>query len=208
MTIYVAVIADVIASRDLPAARRAHLQRDLRQALPEFNRRWERDLAARFAITLGDELQCLLRHPRAVWDVAHAIRRSFASVDWVVACGRGTLATPIPPGATAPELDGPCFHAARAAVEQGKTDRQVLVFAGFTNPALDGLARYYSALYWSWTARQRRAVAEWRWSPPSPSPTARRARENPSALSHLRRRVAWPLVEGGDRIFRALLEDA
>jgi hypothetical protein len=204
MTTYVAIIADVIGSRELGPARRARLQRDLRHALPELNRRWEKDLAARFAITLGDELQCLLKHPRALWDVTHAIRRTFDAVDWVVACGRGALSTPIPRGATAPELDGPCFHAARAAVERGKTDRQILAFGGFANPALDALARYYSALYWSWTRRQRRAATAWRWT----APTAGRVRENPSALSHLKRRVAWPLVEEGDRMFRSLLEDA
>lgn len=211
MTTYVAVIADVIGSRELPPSRRARLQADLRRALPELNRTWKRDLAARFAVTMGDELQCLLRHPQAVWDVGHAIRRKFAEVDWVVACGRGPLTTPLPRDATAAELDGPCFHAARAALEGAKAERLVLAFGGFDDPRIDALARYYSALYWSWTRRQRRAANSWRffWTPVEAS----RRRDvgekiHPSAISHLRRRMAWPLVAEGDRIFRALLEEA
>lgn len=210
MAVYVAVLADVIASRELAPARRARLQADLRAALPELNRRWQRRLAARFALTLGDELQGLLHDPAAVWDLSHDIRHRFAQVDWVIACGRGPLTTRLVPGARASELDGPCFHAARAALERAKDARLILAFEGFAEPRLSGLAAYYSALYWSWTARQRRAAIEWR--APAAGREAPRARGrdalHPSALSHLRRRMAWRLVESGDTMFRALLEAA
>ena len=56
---YVALIADAIASRDLPPAGRARLQADARAAVKHLNQRYRRVLAARFAVTLGDELQCL-----------------------------------------------------------------------------------------------------------------------------------------------------
>src|SRR5207247_1173943 len=61
--VYVAAIADATASRLLPPARRARLQAELRAALPDLNRRYRRALAARFAVTLGDELQGLLTSP-------------------------------------------------------------------------------------------------------------------------------------------------
>src|SRR5207249_3932953 len=51
-TTFIAVIADAVASRALPPPRRARLQRELRSAIPEFNRRWRTALAARFAVTL------------------------------------------------------------------------------------------------------------------------------------------------------------
>src|SRR2546423_146405 len=60
---YVALIADATASRLLPPARRARLQADARAAAQQLNRRYARVLAARFAVTLGDELQCLLPSP-------------------------------------------------------------------------------------------------------------------------------------------------
>src|SRR6266446_4956732 len=104
---YVALIGDAIASRELPAPRRARLQRALRAALPTFNRRWRTTLAARFALTLGDEFQCLLTGPAALWEIAHAVRSELADVDWAFACGRGPVTTPLTPGITAPEVDAP-----------------------------------------------------------------------------------------------------
>src|SRR5204862_7684079 len=104
---YVALIADAIASRDLPPAGRAHLQDDARAAVKHLNQRYRSVLAARFAVTLGDELQCLCPTSQPVWDVAHDVRARLPTVDWGVACGRGPITTPLAP--TAPEMDGPCL---------------------------------------------------------------------------------------------------
>jgi SatD family (SatD) len=208
---YVALIADAVASRTLAPARRARLQADLRAALGDFNRRYRHALAARFGITQGDELQCLLTSAAPVWDVAHAIHARFAAVDWIIGCGCGTVTTPLTSGIAAPEVDGPCFHEARAAITTAKRERRLFAFRGFgaAEAVLNGYASYYSALYWSWTRRQRQAAAAWRftWDPADAarSPAAR-LRVVPSAVSHLRRRMAWPLVDTGDKMFRALLQ--
>jgi len=198
---YVALIADAIASRDLAPATRARLQTDVRAAVKDLNQRYRRVLAARFAVTLGDELQGLLATPQPVWDLAHDVRARLPTVDWVVACGRGPITTPLAP--TAPEMDGPCFHEARAAMDRAKRQRQVFAFGGFA-PALEPLASYYSALYWSWTPRQRRTATLLRLS--DPAAAAARLDVDRSAISHLARRMAWPLVAAGDKMFRALLE--
>src|SRR2546423_9942581 len=150
---YVALIADAVASRDLPPASRARLQADARAAVKHLNQRYRRVLAARFAVTLGDELQCLFPTPQPVWDVAHDLRARLPTVDWVVACGRGPITTPLAP--TAPEMDGPCFHEARAAMDRAKRQRQGFTFGGFGS-GLDPPARHYSAPDWSWAPRQRR----------------------------------------------------
>jgi len=207
-TDYIALIGDAIASRELPAPRRARLQRDLRAALPTFNRRWRKALAARFAVTLGDEFQCLLTGPAPVWEIAHAIRALLADVDWVIACGRGPVATRLAPGITAPEVDGPCFHAARAAMDAAKRHRLVFAFAGFgdADTVLTALASYYSALYWSWTPRQRHAAKLLRSG--SAAVAAAGLGVDRSAVSHLGRRMAWPLVAAGDTIFENLLGGA
>ncbi len=202
---YVALIGDAIASRELPAPRRARLQRALRAALPTFNRRWRTTLAARFALTLGDEFQCLLTGPAALWEIAHAVRSELADVDWAFACGRGPVTTPLTPGITAPEVDGPCFHAARAAMDRAKRRHLLFAFQGFgeADPVLNALASYYSALYWSWTPRQRATAKLLRSG--GPALAARRLRVDRSAISHLGRRMAWPLVAQGDTIFANLL---
>lgn len=207
--VYVALIADAIASRQLPPARRAKVQSDLRLAVAEFNQRWRAFIAAEFAVTRGDEVEVLLTTTEPVWDIAHGLRRKFPEVDWIVACGRGPITTPLDPGLAAPEVDGPCFHHARAALEAAKEKQLVFAFGGFEDPRLEGFAHYYSALYWSWTRRQRQAANGFRffWDRTLTSLVAEaRPRVLPSALSHLRRRMAWPLVEAGDAAFRTLLE--
>jgi len=206
--LYVAVIADAIDSRGLAPGDRRHLQAALQHGLPELNHRYRKALAARFDVTMGDELQCLLVDARSAWDVSHFIRYAFPEVDWVVACGRGPITTALTPGITAPKVDGPCFHAARAALEAAKRDHQVLTFSGFPGGDLAAFAAYYSGLYWSWTARQRALANKWRAWGDAEAGLPKRVREglHPSALSHLRRRMAWPLVAQGDRMFRNLLE--
>src|SRR5258708_32346697 len=200
---YIALLADATASRALAPPRRARLQADIRAATKELNRRFARALAARFAVTLGDELQCLLPTAAPVWEIAHHIRSRLAQVDWVVACGRGAISTPLAP--TAPEMDGPCFHEARAAMERAKRQRLVFAFGRFP-PALEPLANYYSALYWSWTPRQRRAATLLRLgdqaAAAAPLVVAR------SAIYHLARRIDRPLGAPGAHMFPDILETA
>ena len=209
---YVAAIADVVASRGLAPRARAALQRDLRAALPELNRAYRDTLAARFALTAGDELQWLLRDGARLWEITHHIRHVFAAVDWVIVAARGAITTRLTAGITAPEVDGPCFHDARAALAVAKRQRAVLALVGF-GPAAVAQASYYSALYGGWTRVQRRAANEWRYRGDG-DPAPRRARVpavrdrlDPSADSHLRRRMAWPLVAAGDRMLRDILAE-
>ena len=205
---YVAVLADAIGSRALPPRQRARLQEDLQARLrTDLNKRrqWRPGIAAGFAIARGDEVEGLLRDANLLWDIAHWLRCVFADVDWIIACARGPISTTL--AATALEVDGPCFHDARAALEEAKTHRQVFAFRGFS-PAVDALAAYYSALYWSWTPRQRRQASELRVYGPAPDQLEERLKVHPTAISHMKRRMAWPLVAAGDKMFRAAILEA
>ena len=204
-TEYVALIADVAASRILSARARAALQNDIRAAARALNARYRKHLAGRFAVTLGDELQGLFTSAAPLWEVSHDLRARFPTTEWVVACGRGGLTTAIRPGITAPELDGPCFHAARRALEDAKRQGLVLAFAGFT-PAVTACTAYYAALYRGWTARQRIVATAQRANPGARlDELSRLLHVGPSAISHLRTRMAWPLVAAGDKVFQDLL---
>ena len=201
---YVALLADAIASRDLPPKARARLQAQLHTGIRELNKRrvWRPAIAAGFALTRGDEIEGLLRDASPVWDIAHWLRHTFADVDWIIACARGPISTAL--AETAIEVDGPCFHAARAALDEAKGQRQVFTFRGFP-PALDALAAYYSALYWSWTPRQRRQASELRLRDATALDVGNRLTVHPTAISHMKRRMAWPLVVEGDRMLRAAI---
>ena len=200
---YVALIGDAVASRRLSARARSGLQDDLGASLKEVNRRWRRAVAAGFAVTLGDQFQGLLTGPEPVWEIAHWLRAALPQVDWVVAVGRGPIHTAL--GRTASETDGPCFHRAREALDEAKQRRLVFAFAGF-GAALDGLAEYYSALYWGWTPHQRRAATLLRLVPPAE--VAARLKIGRSAVSHLARRMGWRLVAAGDVAFQRRLGSA
>jgi hypothetical protein len=201
MKTYVAVIGDAVGSRRLAGdSRRRRLQRDLKAAVTEVNRRWRSALAARFAVTLGDQFQGLLSGPASLWDIVHWLRAELHGSDWVIACGRGAIATPL--AATAPEVDGPCFHLARGALEDAKRQRLLLAFAGF-DPVVTAFAHYYSALYWSWTGRQRELACQLRVGIRAELP--RKLRISRSAVSHVTSRIRWRLVEQADAEFRRRL---
>ena len=200
---YTAVLADAVGSRALAPAARARLQAQLHTVLKDLNKRraWRPAIAAGFAVSRGDEIEGLLRDPGLLWDIAHWLRSTLADVDWIIACARGPISTAL--AATALEVDGPCFHAARAALDEAKARRQIFTFRGFS-PAVDALAAYYSALYWSWTPRQRRQAAALRLGDAA-TPQVERGHVHPTAISHMKRRMAWPLVAEGDRMFRAAI---
>ena len=202
---YVAVLADAIGSRALVPKARARLQTDIQAGLTDLNKRWRSGIAAGFAIARGDEIEGLLRDADLVWEISHWLRSAFAEVDWVIACARGPISTAL--AKTALAVDGPCFHEARAALEQAKEQRQVLTFRSFP-PGVDALATYYSALYWSWTPRQRHQASQLRFYGPALDTLKGRLNVHPTAISHMKRRMAWPLVAEGDRMFRAAILEA
>ena len=198
---YVAILGDAVASRALaPRARRA-LQERLKHTLTTVNRRWRSHLAARFAIALGDQFQGLLRTPAATWEVVHFLRAELTGAEWVIACGKGSISTA--PAPTAPEMDGTCFHRAREALDAARAHGQSLACAGFGD-AIAALARYHSALYASWTPRQRELARLLRVM--EPAAAAERLGVDRSAVSHLARRMRWRLVVPADQAFRALME--
>src|SRR5260370_16890548 len=145
--LYVAIIADAIDSRGLAPTARKRLQSALQQAVPRLNQRYRKALGARFDVTLGDELQCLLADARTIWEISHYIRYQFPEVDWIVACGRGPITTALMPGITAPKVDGPCFHAARAALEPAKRDRHLPTLPPFPPAPPPAFPPSYSPLY-------------------------------------------------------------
>ena len=60
---YIAVIADMVRSRELPRSRRRDLQKHFSGLIATLNRDYRKAIAARFIITLGDEFQGILCLP-------------------------------------------------------------------------------------------------------------------------------------------------
>ena len=124
---YAVVTADLVMSRGL--ADRRGTQRRLVQLVDTLNTEFGKDLAAPFMITLGDEIQGLLREPVRFPPVISTIHTAFRPDAITVGVGLGGVATELTTRVT--EMDGPVFVSARRAVETGKSKKlEVVVVSG------------------------------------------------------------------------------
>ena len=156
--IYLAVIGDVRASRRV--ADRAAVQELLDRGLARVNAEIGDDLAAAFTITLGDEFQGLLRRPGAAVATLLALEIALPDIPLRYGLGLGGLATPL--RAQAIGMDGPCFHAAREALEEGKKARRWVTVRGFgeeEDGILDGVFALLGGVRSRWKRKQAETVA-------------------------------------------------
>jgi hypothetical protein len=155
---YLAIIADIRGSRRLPD--RQAVQDRLRTTLADLEQRFAADLAAGFAITTGDEFQVLLHDPAAGVPVVVACDEALTGLPLRFGLGWGPLATRLE--ARAVGMDGPCFHAARAAIDHAAAEDRWLAVRGLdptAEAALDGIFALLGAIRAGWTTKQAEAVA-------------------------------------------------
>lgn len=203
---YLAVVADVVASRQVPD--RSDLQARLRQALDRVNEQFAGVVASRFVLTLGDEFQGLLRGPEQLHRILGLLRASAHPQELRFGLGVGRLETPLQPQALG--MDGPCFHHARAAVERAEQrGTPVEVEAGWEVQAFAIYSTLWGEIRRRWTTRQR-LVADLAMSGLEGVEIAAMLRISPSAVSqHLRAAGAAALESATlgwiDAIRRAML---
>lgn len=158
-----ALIGDLVGSRDLAGGERAALQDELRGALVELGSVDGAFLAAP-AITGGDEFEALAAEPGPLIDVLLGVDDALqgrSSVRFGIGCG--ALSTPIG-AADRPrvgELDGPCFHAARRAIDRTRELGSWLALegpGGPLDPGLESLAELIGIERRSWTDKQAKTV--------------------------------------------------
>jgi hypothetical protein len=116
-TWYLAVIGDLISSRQI--SERDEVQQSLRAFLEDCNTRYRAVLHSPFRITLGDEFQGLAGPG---FPLEHFVFRLHAAlrprVSARLGLGLGALSTQ--GGPVVSDLDGPCFHSARDAVNRAR----------------------------------------------------------------------------------------
>lgn len=114
--VYFALIGDIIGSRSIES--RAEIQRRLGDKLREINEReGDKNLAAGFVITLGDEFQGLIRAGGSFNPIYAAleIKNAMYPVKLRFAIGIGGMSTDIDPH-MAIGADGEAFHRARESM--------------------------------------------------------------------------------------------
>ena len=154
---YIAVIADMVRSRDVPTARRRLLQKRFSELIATLNREYRKAIAARFVITLGDEFQGLFNSAALIPDLVWRLEQDFPERELRVGIGLGRLDTPIQKVAL--NIDGPALHAAREAIEHAKRTKALGgVFRGFRelDDILNGMARLL------WFHRSRWTDSQWK----------------------------------------------
>lgn len=111
---YVAVIADIVASRSIPE--RYAVQEALKATLAVANERYALVLASQFTLTLGDEFQGLLHTASNLFEMLDFIRFRHDEVTFRFGIGLGEILTAIDPRSSL-GADGPAYWNARAASE-------------------------------------------------------------------------------------------
>ncbi len=119
---YLAIIGDLVASRAMPAGERVRVQETFEEALAQVNVRYEKEVAAAFLITAGDETQGLLCRPHRCYDILREIEIAITPARIVFGVGYGSLTTEVREVAVG--MDGPAFHLAREALEKAKEERK------------------------------------------------------------------------------------
>lgn len=121
MTIYGAVIMDLVSSRSLK--KRDEMQQYIFSCIQMLNVQFEKWLEVEAAFTVGDEWQMLVRNPAHAYALVHDFQQMLwdKGLECYAGIGIGGLSTQVYPDISM--LDGPCFHAAREAINIAKQTR-------------------------------------------------------------------------------------
>ncbi len=149
---YVAMIGDIIGSRQLPD--RAQIQLRLEKFLSHINVRFSKFIVAKFVITIGDEFQGLVTRKFPLQEFLWLLKQEFGEELKIrFGIGLGALSTALREEAIG--MDGACFHHARSALNQAKEMAKFVFFAGFEmNYALMVLFDFVHEIEANWTPRQ------------------------------------------------------
>src|SRR5229473_4015370 len=138
----IALIADMVRSRELTRRQRPSVQKRFKEFVDYLNGTYSRAILSRFVITLGDEFQGILSSATAIPDLMWDIDHRFSDRNLRVGMGFGVLDTPIQKEAR--NVDGPALHMSRAAIQTAHEKRRYGgVFLGFgeLDTVMNGLAR-------------------------------------------------------------------
>ena len=114
---YFAIIGDIVDSKKI--LNRNETQEKLNNILKAINIEYERNIAAKFIITLGDEFQGLLSNPIHLFDIIDKIKFKMHPIKIRFGIGIGDIDTEINKE-MALGADGPAYHYARKMVDEIK----------------------------------------------------------------------------------------
>ena len=119
---YLAVIGDLVGSRQLNSQERSTVQKRFQEILDRINHEFKEDIAALFLITAGDETQGILHRTQRCYQILRKIQMDLSPIKIVFGLGYGPLTTELKEYAIG--ADGPAFYYARQALNEAKKERK------------------------------------------------------------------------------------
>jgi hypothetical protein len=212
-TLYIALLGDLVGSREVPD--RPQLQTRLKKALRLLAGRQPLRslLAAGPEITAGDEFQLLLRVDpltcagQAATQFVVELTEELRPTPVAFGAGLGALST----GVSGPvrELDGPCFHLARQALQAAKKEGRWVVAEGFApfDDTVNSVLRLTGDIRRGWTDRQLEIIKVRR-NLPVQRDVARKLRVSPSVVSEALQSARHDAVREAEHQVGILLDRA
>lgn len=151
--VYGVITADLVESRRL--TNRALVQRRLLSLIHSLNSEFRRGLVGPFMVTLGDEIQGMLKDLSDLPNAVIRVHEVFHSREITVGVGIGNIATPVAKRVT--EMDGPAFVNSRIAVELAKKEGlEVVVRSGIgrVDDTLNAVYGLLGGIQAGWTDAQ------------------------------------------------------
>ena len=161
MDSYLAVIGDLIGSRQLPD--RAALQENLKHSLHSLNTAYDSLIVSKFTLTLGDEFQALIRPDHRVMQLADEIEMKIGT-PIRIGLGYGTMLTSIDREYSV-GADGEAYWNARHALTHLKETKakehiRVKGFGAWQDDCLNALLAASEVIKHRWTDLQHQTFHE------------------------------------------------
>lgn len=148
------ILGDQIASKIVDD--REHELIAQRQRLEEINSHCGKRLVVPFTSSGGDEIQALVATPGDAWEILETFDANSWLLQFRFTVGVGALSTGLQERTW--EMDGPCFHRAREAMDDAKRERRWIMFRGLgerRDTQVNGVVRALQIIRDGWTKRQR-----------------------------------------------------
>ena len=166
---YIAVIGDIKGSKQ--SSVRSELQKQLKTVLADINMQYNKDIASKFVITLGDEFQGLLKYGGHIMDILETIELRMHPVRIRFGIGSGKITTEINPEMSL-GADGPAYYNAREAItrlkEKEKKSKAALSDTIIlleddeqTEQLLNSLFSLLTVVKQGWTERQLEVIRDY-----------------------------------------------
>jgi len=214
---YIAMIGDIVASREMPDSERRALQQRFTDYFGSINSDLDPGVASSPLVTLGDEFQVLFQAEskgvRCLLDFIPKVLELASPQDVRFGLGIGRLTTVLQPRALG--MDGPCFHRARKALDASRTSDLLCRLdtgGGTWDLMWSTLASYAVRQRLDWTEPQREAIEHYEklsaWNA-----VAALLDISKGAVSHRKKAAGWNLYQAAwlameEGLMHAIIETA